>query len=77
MHRALALLLEKQLQIGGRGGPPGDIYNDGIVSLLLRLPSSLSTAGGAGLTGGEVVLNSSDAAELECEGVSGGMPMNW
>ena len=29
------------------------------------------------LTGGEVVLKSSEPAELECEGVKGGMPMNW
>jgi hypothetical protein len=28
-------------------------------------------------TGGDVVLKSSEATELECDGVSGGMPMNW
>lgn len=27
-------------------------------------------------TGGEVLLKSSDGAEVECEGVRGGMPMN-
>jgi hypothetical protein len=31
-----------------------------------------------GLTGGDVVLKSSEPAELECEGVRGGMLMgNW
>lgn len=31
-----------------------------------------------GLTGGDVLLNSSEAAELECEGVKGAMPRgNW
>lgn len=31
---------------------------------------------GAAPTGGDVVLKSSDATELECDGVSGVIPMN-
>jgi hypothetical protein len=29
------------------------------------------------LTGGEVVVKSSEATEFECDGVRGAMPMNW